>query len=294
MLYQSEEFKKFVKLVEKFSPNEGFNLTSIENFATFKSSTKTQRTPMIEIPAIVVIAQGRKDCYLGEVKKTFDAGSAFIGFYPNPIESAVTSASAKSPYLVVGIQLDMNRLMDVLLRLDRIDNKTISPKIETTTSSMYSMELTKKLLNSFIRLLETLNNPIDAAMLSDSIIDEIYYHLLSDENGQKLRYLLQQKGNIQRISSAIEYIHKNLDKSISIQDLADMVNMSRTSFFESFKSVLNMSPLQYIKSVKLHEAQKLIKEGKKANKACYLVGYSSPTQFSTEYKRYFGYAPSAT
>jgi AraC-like DNA-binding protein len=38
----------------------------------------------------------------------------------------------------------------------------------------------------------------------------------------------------------------------------------------------------------------LIKEGKKANEAGYLVGYNSPTQFSREYKRYFGFPPSAT
>jgi AraC-like DNA-binding protein len=38
----------------------------------------------------------------------------------------------------------------------------------------------------------------------------------------------------------------------------------------------------------------LIKEGKKANEAGNLVGYNSPAQFSREYKRRFGYAPSLT
>jgi AraC-like DNA-binding protein len=37
----------------------------------------------------------------------------------------------------------------------------------------------------------------------------------------------------------------------------------------------------------------LIKEGKKANEASYLVGYNSPAQFSREYKRQFGFVPSA-
>jgi AraC-like DNA-binding protein len=92
----------------------------------------------------------------------------------------------------------------------------------------------------------------------------------------------------------VEYIHQNLDKPVSVEQLADMVHMSRTSFYENFKEVMHLSPLQYAKSVKLDKAQSLIKEGRKANEAGYLVGYNSPAQFSREYKRHFGYAPSAT
>jgi AraC-like DNA-binding protein len=59
-------------------------------------------------------------------------------------------------------------------------------------------------------------------------------------------------------------------------------------------AVMHISPLQYAKSVKLGKAHTLIKEGKKANEAGYLVGYNCPAQFSREYKRHFGFAPSAT
>jgi AraC-like DNA-binding protein len=73
-----------------------------------------------------------------------------------------------------------------------------------------------------------------------------------------------------------------------------MVHMGQTSFFENFRKVVHVSPMQYAKSVKLSEAQKLIREGKKANEAGYTVGYNSPAQFSREYERHFGYVPSAT
>jgi AraC-like DNA-binding protein len=79
-----------------------------------------------------------------------------------------------------------------------------------------------------------------------------------------------------------------------VDELANMVHMSRPIFYENFRAVMHLSPLQYAKSVKLDRAQNLIKEGKKANEAGYLVGYNSPAQFSREYKRHFGYAPSAT
>ena len=73
-----------------------------------------------------------------------------------------------------------------------------------------------------------------------------------------------------------------------------MVHMSRTAFYQNLKDVMHVSPLQYSKSVRLCEAQKLIKSGKRPNEAGYLVGYNNLGQFSREYKRHFGYSPSTT
>lgn len=68
-----------------------------------------------------------------------------------------------------------------------------------------------------------------------------------------------------------------------------MVHMGQTTFHEDFESVIHVSPLQHSKSVKLDKAQKLIRQGRKANEAAYLVGYNSQAQFSREYKRHFGF-----
>ena len=80
----------------------------------------------------------------------------------------------------------------------------------------------------------------------------------------------------------------------SVEQLAEMVNMSSSDFYKNFKAVMHLSPLQYAKSVKLFKAQTLIQQGKTAGEAGYLGGYNSPAQFSREYKRHFGFAPSAT
>jgi AraC-like DNA-binding protein len=161
-------------------------------------------------------------------------------------------------------------------------------------SGLFSVPLSDRLLDPFIRLFEALEHPRDAAILGDAIINEIYYRLLCDERGGELRVLLQQRGQIQRISKAVDYIHRNLDQPVSVERLAEMVYMSRTSFYETFRDVMHVSPLQYAKGVKLVRAQTLIQEGKNVGEAGYLVGYNSPAQFSREYKRHFGFAPSAT
>ena len=214
-------------------------------------------------------------------------------FYPMTVEYEIEEASLKEPFLVAGALVDLARMADVLLRIDQIEGTATKP-ISTDPSGLFSIQLTDNLLDPFIRLLETMGDPISAAFLGDSIIDEIYFRLLTDERGGELRYLLQQRGEIQRISRAVAYIHQNLDKPVSVEGLAEMVHMGQTSFYDNFKGVMHVSPLQYAKSVKLHKAQSLIIEGKKASEAGYMVGYNSPAQFSREYKRQFGYVPSAT
>ena len=53
-----------------------------------------------------------------------------------------------------------------------------------------------------------------------------------------------------------------------------------------------LSPLQYAKSVKLMEAQKLIQAGNRETETSHMEGYKDLAQFSREYKRFFGYSPS--
>ncbi len=293
MNYQQNKFKKFLSLLDQHSPQDGPNLTSNKNFATFKASATHGRKPMVERSAIWIVGQGQKFCYVGDKKYDYSPGIVMVLFFPTPLEFEVVKASPESPFLTAGVAIDMGGLADVLLKLDRLDGAPAKP-LSSDPSSIFSVSLNDYLLDPFIRLFESLSDPRDAAMLGDAIVDEIYYRLLCDDRGSELRYLLQQRGEIQRISRAVEYIHQNLDQPVSVEGLADMVHMGQTSFYENFKSVMHVTPLQYAKSVKLFEAQKLIREGKKANEAGYLVGYNSPAQFSREYKRHFGFAPSAT
>lgn len=68
--------------------------------------------------------------------------------------------------------------------------------------------------------------------------------------------------------------------------------MSVSGFHHHFKAVTNLSPLQYQKQLRLQEARRLLL-GREANvaKASLRVGYASPSQFSREYRQFFGVSP---
>jgi AraC-like DNA-binding protein len=293
MAYQTDKLEKLVSLVGQHAPQEGVNYCCLENVGTYKLSSTQGRTPIVDVPAIWMVAQGRKVCYVGDREYDYSPGNVVVMFYPMAVEFEIVEASPEVPFLVAGVAIDLGRMAEVLLRLDRIDGAAAKP-VSVDPSGILSIPLNHSLLDPVIRLFESLASPTDAAMLGDSIVDEIYYRLLSDERGGELRFLLQQRGQIQLIAKAVEHIHQNLDKPVSVDELANMVHMSRPTFYENFRAVMHISPLQYAKSVKLYRAQTLIREGKKANEAGYLVGYNSPSQFSREYKRHFGFSPSTT
>ena len=161
------------------------------------------------------------------------------------------------------------------------------------TSGIFSAPLKDNLLDAAIRLVATLSDPAETAILGEALIDEIYFRILTEEQGGSLRVLLRQQGQIQQISRAVEHLHENLNKSVSVEELAGLVNMSQSGFHKKFKQVMHLSPLQYTKLVRLNKARTLILEGNSVSEAAYHVGYNSPAQFSREYKRQFGDSPSA-
>ncbi|MEM7035121.1 MAG: AraC family transcriptional regulator [Chloroflexota bacterium] len=293
MTYHPEKLEKLVALLDQHADQDGILKSSIEQLSFFKASVPQTTIPHYYEPSIVVVGQGKKRCYIGDKVYEYGKGDFLIMFLPMSLNVEIVEASPENPFFAAGIGIDLGRLADVLLRIERAEGGTTKPT-STDPSGIFSAPLYDHLLDPTIRLLETLDNARDAAILGDLIVDEIYYRILCDEQRGDLRTFLQQRGQIQRVAKAVQHIQENLEEPVSVEGLADLVHMSRTSFYENFKAVMHVSPLQYAKSIKLMKAQVLIREGKNASEAGYLVGYNSPAQFSREYKRHFGFAPSAT
>ena len=290
---RQQKMAEFVKIVIQHAPQEGLCPTSIDNLVIYKNSQQQNLNPQVYPSGIVFGAQGKKQVYLDGKQYDYNEGNFMTLFIPMPVECKILEASPEKPLLAVGIFFDRKRIANLLLKMDLIESPSIKPDT-TNASAIFSGPIKDNMLDAVIRLLKTLSNPSEAAILGEAIIDEIYFRILSEEQGGALKYHLQQRGQIQEISKAVEYVHQNLDKSVSVDDLADIVNMSSSGFHKKFKEVMHLSPLQYAKSIKLNKAQSYIMEGKSVSEAGYMVGYNSPAQFSREYKRYFGIAPSAT
>ncbi|MCU1232856.1 MAG: rhaS [Candidatus Solibacter sp.] len=134
-----------------------------------------------------------------------------------------------------------------------------------------------------MRLLECLPDPADARILGPQLVREIMYRVLCGEQGGALRAAAALHSRFGQVNRALQRIHA---------DLAETAGMSASAFHRNFKAVTSNSPLQYLKTIRLHKARMLmVYEGLRAGVAAERVGYESPSQFSREFKRLFGESP---
>jgi AraC-like DNA-binding protein len=107
-----------------------------------------------------------------------------------------------------------------------------------------------------------------------------------------MREALTMRGQFGRVGRAIRLIHISHAKSLDVAQLAKEAGMSVPSFHSHFKAITKTSPMQYLKSTRLHQARLLmVRQDLTAEAASYAVGYTSPSQFSREFKRLFGLTP---
>jgi transcriptional regulator GlxA family with amidase domain len=157
---------------------------------------------------------------------------------------------------------------------------------------MATSEITLPLLSAFQRLIDLLDDEHDIPVLAPIIQKEIIYLLLVGEQGARLRQIASAGSQSQHIAGAIEWLKNNFTQQLRIDDLASQASMSTSSFHNHFRSLTALSPLQYQKHLRLHEARRLmLAESMDAANAAFRVGYESPSQFSREYNRQFGAPP---
>lgn len=278
--------KRLVDLLGQLVPTESVTPSMLKGVRFFRISSPSPRTPMDYEPSILILAQGQKRVFLGEEAYTYDAFNYLVLSVPLPLECE-TTASPEEPLLGLFIGVDPSSVGELLLEMDDIRHLP-----ESLPRGIYSSPLTGELADATIRLLETLSSPRDGRILGPMVVREILYRVLSGEQGGALQALAYRNGRFFQIARVLKKIHGSFDGDLEVKTLASDAGMSISTFHANFKAVTNSSPLQYIKSVRLHKARSLIaQEGLNANTAAIRVGYESPSQFSREFKRFFGTTP---
>ena len=141
---------------------------------------------------------------------------------------------------------------------------------------------------ALLRLLQLGKSHTDTSILGSSRLREVYFAVIKGDAGNCVR---QAFGVGNEIARAIEYLSRHLQEAITIEDMATQVGMSRAVFHRKFKQATTMSPIQFIKAMRLNNAAVKISEGMNVNEAAMEVGYISSSQFSREFKRMYGQSP---
>lgn len=241
----------------------------------------------IQEPSICIVLQGEREIYLGTDCQKFDNSNLMFCPVNIPLSMHIKHASVQNPVIVLSMKLNLAMIREVLAK--------IPPNQHTGDGHLgIKWPLDDIILGAFERLISLLNYPNDIEFLSSLIQQEIYYRLLSAQQGHKLRQLVINGSHTHRIAQATDWLKAHLNEPVIIEDLASRCGMSVSSFHQHFKEITQLSPLQYQKSLRLMESRRLIKmNGTQISQIAMQVGYESPSQFSREYKRLFGISPSS-
>jgi AraC-like DNA-binding protein len=116
--------------------------------------------------------------------------------------------------------------------------------------------------------------------------------VLSGPKGERLRQTARLDSQEHRIARAMTWLRTNFARKLRIEDLARVAGMGLSTFHRHFHELTAMSPLQFQKQLRLHEARRLmLAEELDAARAALRVGYESAAQFSRDYRRLFGLPP---
>jgi len=101
------------------------------------------------------------------------------------------------------------------------------------------------------------------------------------------------KGDNEFINKVVEVINENIsDPSFNVEQLAEVLLMSRSSFHRRIKAITDMPPLDFIRLIRMQKAAQLIHEGKfRINEICYLIGITTPSYFIKLFQQHYGMTP---
>jgi AraC-like DNA-binding protein len=277
---------ELASLVARLTPAEGVQLSAIPGFALIRANSPSVPMPSLYEPSLCIVVQGRKRALLGDEVYMYDALNYLTVSVTLPAIGQILEATQDRPYLCLRLGLDARLIGELLLQVGR------SGVPASTDRGLFVARTSPQLLDAVLRLTRLLEQPRDAAILAPLVMREIHYRVLTGELGHRLRELCVVDSQVHRVARAIELLRKRFTESLRIEDLAAAAHMSESSLHHRFKAVTAMSPMQFQKQLRLHEARRLmLTEGLEAAAAAHRVGYESPSQFSREYRRLFGAPP---
>jgi AraC-like DNA-binding protein len=279
------EHQQLIALLESFTVPVGFSGSPLEAVRFMRATCGLTRAPVIYEPSIMIIAQGRKIGYVGGKSYPYDANNYLVVPVPMPFH-CTTEATASKPLLGLSIRVDPAMVGELLLEME--DDMAV-PGV---TRGIYSTPMTSELTRAAIRLVECLQSPVERRILGRQIVREIIYRVLCGNQSAALRALAIRNSHFAQISKVLRRMQTEFAGTFDVETLARETGMSLSTFHASFKAITSTSPLQYLKSIRLHQARLLmIQDGHTASSAANQVGYESASQFSREFKRFFGSAP---
>ena len=278
---------KILEEVNKLVQENSLTRTNIKAVNLYKTTTFLPRAPLTYDFCLVFVLQGKKIGYLPNKRFEYDDKNYLVVPAALPFECE-TYASKEEPYTCILININKDIMYEIISSISKEESKNC----KSVQMAVFQDAVTQDLENSIYRLVKILQSKEESAILGDSILKEIYYRIAIGENAHFLHKMFLENKIESKMTRTLKIIHNDYNKHLDIPTLAKEEDMSVSSFHTHFKKVTTLSPLQYIKKIRLNKAKDLLtRKNLQVNETAYATGYESSSQFSKDFKSYYGYPP---
>lgn len=150
--------------------------------------------------------------------------------------------------LAIAVRLDLAQIAELNMLM-----QGAAPPALAEPAGIISTPIDETLCDVVLRLLEALSSPLEASVLGPACVRELCFRVMQGERGGAVLSALAWQGHFGRISQALNHIHSEWQSPLNVPLLAEKAGMSVPRFHLHFKSVTHTSPIQYLKSLRLHQ-----------------------------------------
>jgi AraC-like DNA-binding protein len=271
--------------IAALAKTEGCNGTRVPGVVVWRMTAAQPPIPTLYAASLILVGSGEKRATFADETLTYDIERALVVTSPLPM-LCQSFASVARPVLTLVVPIDIAMLRELLLEL-----APRRPARTPPSRTAFCLPLSEELESAGARLLRHLASDQRAAALARHTIREMLFLVLETQQGQSLRSAAE--GTSGRLAHVLREINDNFTKRMPVKRLARLAGMSIPTFHATFRAATNSTPLQYVKALRLTRARQMLSEGAFVKTVARDVGYESESQFSREYRRFFGTTPSS-
>ncbi|MDO5532541.1 AraC family transcriptional regulator [Sutterella sp.] len=270
----------------RLTPEVGFIPTAVPGLACVRRIAAGEKRSF-QNPYVAVVLQGRKRTAVGSVEHTYGPGDIVVTCIDFPSFTTIEEASPEKPFLSVVLEMNRDLMTELSLQL----TEQSLPE-EAGGQPFFVSSCSDSIAASYLRLLELTETPDDIPLLAPILTRELHARLLLSPLGGWIRGVCSVGTHSNQIARAVTLIKNDFRQPLTVADVARRVGLSEASFHRHFKACTGHTPIQYQKILRLYEGRLILKSGRKSvSGAAYEVGYASSSQFTNDYRRFFGMSP---
>ena len=239
-------------------------------------------------PSLTLVAQGQKFSSYRGVKLVYDPSRYLVVTGEAEFEGTVTEASPQRPFLAICYQIPPDVVARTLLSFADVS----APAVAEESVPAYVADLEGPIADCVVRLLRAIDDPLERKIVAPLAVEELVFRLLRSDAAAAVRSAVGHDHDTAKISLAMRFLRKNLASAVSVEDVARHVAMSSSHFAHRFRAVARVSPMRYLKGLRLNHARALmISDGLRVSEAATRSGYESASHFTRDFKAVFGASP---